>query len=226
MSPQSTAFSLIAIASFFSSSIALPLDVPQLLPRSYSIVNVDGSSSPATLSTPPTVTQTIVNTVTASGATPIIIAPGTTPIVTVNVDSATKTVYVTVAPTPTSTPSAPLPSMIPNGYDYPPLNSNSTMTSTSNCTTSSSSKTAVIPSAAKASKSTPKAVGDGAPWGHGYTASPTGAYSTAYTTGSYSAPVAASSSGTTAPLPVLPPAAPYWFNVTEVHNARRWTVVS
>lgn len=235
MSPQSTAFSLIAIVSFFSSSIALPLDIPQILPRSYSIVNVDGSSSPTTPSTPPAVTQTqtIVNTVTAPGATPIATAPGTTTITTVNVDSATEIVYVTVAPTstpmPQPTPSAPL--SIPYGV-YPSLNSTTSMP---NCTCSSPLHPAVIPLGVTTSKPTPEVVGDGAPGRPEHTASPTGAYptayatgaySTAYATGSYSKPFAARPSGMTAPLPVLPRAAPYWFNATEISNARRRDVVS
>lgn len=212
MSPQSTAFSLVAIVCFFSFSVALPLDVPQILPRSYSVVNVDGSSSPTTTSAPPTVTQTIVNTVTA---------PGTTSVATVNVDSATETVYITVAPTPT--PTAPLLPTIP--YGYPPINSNSTSSSLS----STSVKAANSPSKATSSEpcvETPEVVGDGAPWRHGYNLTPTGTYSTAYATGSYDAPVAATPSGMTAPLPILPPAAPYWLNITEIPNARRRVVVS
>lgn len=222
MSPQSTAFSLIAIASLLSSSIALPLDVPQILPRSYSIVNVDGSSSPTTPSIPPSVTQTqtILDTVTA---------PGPTSISTVNVDSATETVYVTVAstPTPTPTPSAPLLPTIPSGFAYPPLNSNST--SSSNSLPSSSAKAALNPSQATSSEPcepTPEIVGDGAPWRLGHGLAPTGTYPTAYATGSYNAPIAAKPSGMTSPLPILPPVAPYWFNITEIPHARRRIVVS
>jgi hypothetical protein len=216
MSPQSTTFSLLAIASFFSSSIALPLEIPQILPRqAFSIVNVDGSSSPSTTSLPPAITQ--ITTVTA---------PASTFIATVNVDhgSATETIYLTVTRTPQPSATALPPPTIP--YFHPHLNSTSNYTSTS--------ITPTIPLTTGTSPEpcdeTPEPVDDGAPWRHPYNLVPTGtgaAYPTAaYPTGGYSAPVAARPSGMTAPFPVLPPAAPYWFNTTEIPNVRRRVVVS
>jgi hypothetical protein len=224
MSPQSTTFSLLAIASLLSSSIALPLDVPQIVPRqTFSIVNVDGSSSPTSTSLPST-TQTIIDTVTA---------PASTFIATVNVDrgSATETVYITITPTSKSTPSAT--ALPPASMPYYPFHLNSTSNSTS--TTFSTLVTPTIPLSTATStepcEETPSPVDDGAPWRHPYNLVPTGtgaaAYPTSYPTGSYDLPAFAKPSGMTAPpLPVLPPAAPYWFNVTEIPNVRRRIIVS
>lgn len=213
MFPQLTAFSLLATLSLFSSSIALPLDIPHLLPRSYSIVNVDGSSSPTTYAPASAVTQTVIDTVTA---------PGKTSIATVNGDSATETVYVTVTPTPN--PSATLPPVIP--YFPPHLNS------TSSSIASTSVKAAISLSTSTTSKpceETPAVFGDGAPWRQSYTLVPTSttpSYPVAYATGSYDAPIAARPSGMTGPLPILPPAALHWLNITEIPNAKRRVLVN
>jgi hypothetical protein len=241
MSPQSTAFSLLAIASIFSSSIALPLEALNIVPRqAYSIVNVDGSSSPTSEPAPQVVIQTVTDVETAA-------LPTSTFIATVNVDrgSATETIYLTVTPTPTpaSTPEptpAPQPAVIvlpPPVIPYYPLHLNSTSSSTSTSETSTISLSTATSSKLcdETPEPTPEPTGDGAPWRQSYnpfttgtgTAYPTAAYPTAaYTTGGYNAPVAARPSGMTEPLPVLPPAAPYWFNTTEIPNVRRRVVVS
>jgi hypothetical protein len=204
MSPQSTTFSLLTIASFFSSSIALPLDIPQIVPRqAFSIVNVDGSSSPTSTSPLPTVTQTIsaISTVTP---------PASTFIATVNVDrgSVTETIYVTVTPTPQ--PSPPSTSITPTI----PL---ATGTSPDPC-----EETPVDDGAPWRHPRIPDyPTGTGA-WGTGV------AYPTSYPTAAFNAgPVAARPSGMTAPFPVLPADnVPYWFNSTEVPSVRKRVIVS
>ncbi|KAF2429134.1 hypothetical protein EJ08DRAFT_650562 [Tothia fuscella] len=207
--------SLLSAVSIISSSLAIPLDVRKA--QQYSVVNVDGSDSPATTSRPQTVTQTISAVVTETVSKP------STYISTVNVErsSTIETIFITVTPTATSTPSE-LPSTLSPSAPY-------TLPSYSSSTTANNATATATPSEEPCDEDEgpelPVPVGTGTVGNHA--AYPTAGYLAAVAWPSGVArPTGYRPSGMTAPFPTLPLETPRWFNRTQIPHYKKRAVLN
>jgi hypothetical protein len=225
--PQATmarhsTLSVMSIVSLISFSLAIPLNLQHRTPidarspQRYSVVNVDGSSSPTTISLPETVTQT-VSAVFTETAKPYI--------ATVNIDrgSATDTVFVTVTPTATATP---LPHFPFHGPYNPP----------SNATSTTLNDAVVNPPLSTGTPSEEPCDGEGwatrlpVPVGTGtvgyHPSYPTGGYNAASWPSGVARPTGILPSGMTAPFPTLPAETPRWINSTQIPEYRPRLIVT
>lgn len=223
--------SVLSIAALISSSLAIPLNLQHRSPldarkpQQYSVVNVDGSSSPTPSALPEIVTQTVSALFTETAS------PRASYIATVNVDrgSTTDTVYVTVTPTPTAHPQPPI---VPFVAPYSPPSNASSSTPVDALTPPLSTGTPSeepcdgeegIPWATRF----PVPVGTGTVGYHG--AYPTGGYNAASWPSGVARPTGVMPSlpsGMTAPFPTLPIETPHWYNKTQIPEYRPRLIIT